>query len=358
MNKEIRKLKLTVTTGCNLRCPYCFVKLKRQVMPQAIAKKSVDLLLKSKGSEKLLSIYGGEPFMVFPLVEHTVSYAQSQAIKMHKKLTVSICTNLTLISRKHLEFIKSYGIKLVGSLAGKKALHDKERVFPGYKGTYNTVTDKLNIITGIIPPANLGGSLCVFSSKASNLADNFQHLLSLSFTNINLEIIRQYGEWGPESIRELDSGLHKIISYILSGIRKKRFIYLNPLNWELKYGMLTRAFRADCPFHFKLEVYPKGDMAFSPFLLNLPNKKDFIIGNIAKRGLRKFRGCSFDSGTQACKGCENNYFKSGNIDRSASVAYSLYQLHCLRSARQIQEFSKFNKSFRDYAHLAKERACF
>src|SRR3989338_10116842 len=98
-NKEINKIKLALTTRCNLSCPYCFVDKTGKNMSLEVAKKAIDILIKSKGTNKLLSMYGGEILLEFNLLKEICNYAQNQAKINEKILTISICTNATLIER-------------------------------------------------------------------------------------------------------------------------------------------------------------------------------------------------------------------------------------------------------------------
>ncbi len=132
-NKRINRIKLTITTQCNLNCDYCFVKKTNEYMELATAKNSVDLLLRSQGKDKLLSIYGGEPLLNFKLIEKISPYAISQAEKLKKNLIITVCTNATLLEEKYLDFFKKYNIKLIVSLAGEKSGQDKFRNFQKFK---------------------------------------------------------------------------------------------------------------------------------------------------------------------------------------------------------------------------------
>jgi len=56
-NKEIFSLKLSITNACNLRCKYCFVNKKADIMDVDTAFKAIDLLLFSKGKKNINNLW-------------------------------------------------------------------------------------------------------------------------------------------------------------------------------------------------------------------------------------------------------------------------------------------------------------
>lgn len=123
---------LHVTDICNLACNYCYIpSLNRKT------KIKNDLLMKL--SEKLfevnglttvrLKIAGGEPFCAFnDWSNQLVSFIE---ILEAKRITpiIQVITNLTILSNKHLEFIKKHNIHIALSLDGLATEHNKVRFF-------------------------------------------------------------------------------------------------------------------------------------------------------------------------------------------------------------------------------------
>ena len=356
INKSIHKIKLAITTQCNFACRYCFVKKTNEQMYFDTAKKAVDLLLFTKGEDKLLSIYGGEPFLYFHFIEKICSYGISMAKYLKKRLTISVCTNFSLAREKHILFLKKYNIKLIISMVGKKQYHDKERISIDGKGTYDSIRNKLGTLFNIVSKENIGISLCIFPSTVGKLQENLEHLISLGFTYFNFEIIRYYQPWTLNKIKEFIIQFENIIKYIFSSISQNCYIYLNPINWEIKYKLLSQSFGLSCPFNYNLEIYPKGEMAFSPFLLNSFQKYRYIIGNINNSFL-DYKDCQFNFKNDRCRSCESDYFKTYASDEGASKVYNLYRFFCLKAAKEIEKRVLKIKAFRDYIHTI-QKICF
>jgi len=358
-NKKISQIKLTITTSCNLDCDYCFVKKTNRKMGILVAKKAVDFLVQTPGEDKFLKFFGGEPFLNFELIKKIVPYTLKQAKNYQKNIIFSICTNATCISKEKLNFLKEYDIKLTVSLAGPQRIHDSFRYFHNKKGSYKLIRKNLSLISQSLPLKNLGISFCIFPSLSYRLYKDFCYIIKLGFNYINLEIIRDFEVWSDKAISNFIINLNKIITFILANISKKRFIFLNPVNWELKYKILSD-FSPKCPFKYDLEVYPSGEIAFSPFLLNLPEreKRKFIIGNIKKGFKKNYQECFFNSQSAICQTCEIRYYQDYRSDKSANLIYQLYQAYSLKIAKEIKFLGSFNKNFSNYIQKIKEKICF
>lgn len=358
MYKRINKIKLAITTDCNLSCDYCFVKKTKETMDLATAQKAVDLLIQAEGRDKLLSIYGGEALLNFGLLEELCPYAAAEGSKSNKNLTITVCTNSTLLTKAHLSLFKKYNLKLIISMAGDRISHDRFRKFYNRKGSYGTIKRRLPLVFESIPPENIGVAFCIFPSLVDKIEKNFQHLIGLGFRYVNFEIIRDFQAWSPEKIRRFVLELNKVIKNIFRSASKNNFIFLNPINWEIKYRTIRQSLGVSCPFHYKLEVYPAGEMAFSPFLLNSVSRQRYIIGNINKPVLKRFDDCRFSLSNNRCRECESLYFKSCADDRGASQAYSFYQLCCSKAAEEIKDSVAKSRPFDRYVEEIRKKFCF
>ncbi|MBZ9572757.1 radical SAM protein [Patescibacteria group bacterium] len=358
MNKQINKVKLAITTKCNLNCDYCFVKKTNQDMDFATAKNAIDLLLESERKDKLLSVYGGEPLLNFKLIEKICPYAITRAEDLRKNLIISVCTNGTLLEKKHLDFFEKYDIRLIISLVGEKSDHDEFRSFKKQSGSYEKILEKLPMVFKKIPPEHLGVSFCLFPSTIERMEENFDHLMKLGFNYINFEIIHHYQDWTKEAQEKFHLGLNKIIKFVIDNIPKEDFIFLNPINWEIKYQKISQSLGLECPFWYKLEIYPLGEMAFSPFLLNAPNREKHLIGNVNQGLSQKFKECQYSPKDVRCKKCQFSYFPSENTDKGAERIYELYRTICLKAAKEIKNQALENKLYTRYIKKIKEEVCF
>lgn len=359
--KEVAKMKLTLTTNCNSNCNYCFVDKTNQRMTFEVAKKSVDLLVESPGEDKLLSLYGGEPFLEFPLIEQIVIHARKREKTFKKRLIISICSNLLLLDERKLNFLKKYGLKVTVSIVGERDVHDKFRAATGRESAYDRVVANLKLLASELPSADIGISFVVLPELSRRMEEYFFHILSLGISNnINFEIIQEFEKWRKVDRKNFVSGFHRILLRVMKLISENDFIFINPVSWELGRRKLTDSYGVPCQIRYNIEVYPSGDMAFSPFLLNGDenSRNQFLIGNI-KQGLNeKFKNCVFDGASDECRECESKYYDSYLRSDDAHFVVEAYGKMSLEAAKQIEKMAETNKCFRAYVSYAKKNLCF
>lgn len=153
-------MTLQVTQNCNFRCKYCIYSEEgsekqrshsQKNMSWKTAKKAVDFLrAHAIDSEDVnISFYGGEPLLKMGLVRQVVAYAEE--CFAGKMLTFNMTTNGTLLNEEIVRYLEEHKIKLMISLDGPKEINDKNRVFRGGGGTFDTVMDKIEMVRRVAP---------------------------------------------------------------------------------------------------------------------------------------------------------------------------------------------------------------
>lgn len=359
-NKRINKIKLALTTNCNLDCPYCFVKKTNEKMPWETAKKGINLLLNSPGKEKLLALYGGEPLLEADLVDRIAKYAIECAKKRKKKLLISMATNFTFLNKKILGIIKKNNIRISVSFAGPGAVHNKFRRFAGGEGTFDAVLKNLNILARNVPEKKIGISFVIFPSTSGRMLENFNNIREFSgIKNINFEIVQEFEKWSEENQAEFKNNYSKIILLLARSIMSgKGVFFINAINWEISRKLISGRYSLSCPFWDSAEIYPSGEIAFSPFLLNKKNKKNFIIGNINKSIEERFLKCRFGAANSGCVNCSSNYYRGYKDICQSRRVKEIYDLLNLRAARYIRKRAKTDKNFKKYISVIVSERCF
>lgn len=149
----LQQLTLEVTTACNFRCRYCIFggnyKLMRphenENMKWETAKRAIDLYFKLfKEAEEynyirkpMVTFYGGEPLINFPLIKKCIQYIDYQYsdYDVHYSLT----TNATLLTDEIIDFLYIHDVNAVVSLDGPREEHNRNRVYSNGKGTFDDV---------------------------------------------------------------------------------------------------------------------------------------------------------------------------------------------------------------------------
>lgn len=148
-------LVLGLTERCNLDCTYCCFGGKfaaqrthshRSMSPE-IAKKAIDDYLAqeniSYGGYYPISFYGGEPLLEWSLLTECVEHAKAYCETHGKKARFALTTNGTLLDDAICDYLVENDFLILVSLDGPQNVHDRYRVFPNGKGSYETVYENL-----------------------------------------------------------------------------------------------------------------------------------------------------------------------------------------------------------------------
>jgi uncharacterized protein len=325
-------------------------------MPYSVAIKAIDLFLNSPGYQKILIIYGGEPLLYFDLLKKIIIYAQKETSRLKKHLIISLGTNGILLEQDQLDFFRFTNTKLSLSLDGKESFHNKMRVFRDKGGSFLRIYRKIPIILKKIKRENICILFGILPSSVRSIYENFVYLTSLGFDSINIEPIHSdelKWHWRQNEIFLIN--MINIIQYIYKNISKNNFIFLNTVNRELKNKRLTSR-RNMCLFFENLEVYPEGEMAFSPFLINSKNRNRYIIGNITEGLPKKYKFCKFNLNDEICKNCWNNYRGKEKYDFGKSKdVYKIRNMYSIHLAKKVIDNSRKEPLFKRYIQEAKKR---
>lgn len=159
----LQELILEVTQKCNLRCKYCVYSesypgvrgYNPKDMSEDTALKAIDLyfsLLKEGRAynpyrEPKIGFYGGEPVLNFELIKTCITHVMENYTDFDPHFVMT--TNSTLLSDEILTFLREYDCEIVLSIDGPKEEHDRNRVFPGGKGSFDTIMENAKSLEGL-----------------------------------------------------------------------------------------------------------------------------------------------------------------------------------------------------------------
>ncbi|MBW7901355.1 MAG: quinohemoprotein amine dehydrogenase maturation protein [Rhodocyclaceae bacterium] len=142
----LNTLVLTLTTGCNLGCSYCYredldAPKAARVMERATALQAIDLLMRQAADQERVAIvfFGGEPLTRFADIRALTEAAEARAMKAGKRVDFSLTTNATLLDDAMIEFFRAHRFGIAVSMDGDEVEHDRRRITLGGKGTYKLV---------------------------------------------------------------------------------------------------------------------------------------------------------------------------------------------------------------------------
>ncbi|MDE2038599.1 MAG: radical SAM protein [Elusimicrobia bacterium] len=358
IGKEIRKAKLLVTDRCNLGCPYCYVSDRGRDMSWPVARNAVELLLRSGGEDKLISLFGGEPLLNFGLIERIAPYARKRAEALGKKLVLSMITSASILKPSHLSFLREQRVRVAVSLGGVREDHDAYRLFRGGGGSYESARRILPALFEALGPEKAGVSFCVLPSTVERLRRNFLHLLSLGFRYFNFEIIQDFEPWTPGHAEIFLEQAERLLRDCLEGVEGGDPIYVNSVNWELARKRLSASLGVQCPFNYLLRVYPGGELVFSHSAMNDSDGQRYVFGNLASGELRSYGRCAFDADAADCRSCVIDYFAGRRFDRGASLIHGALQQLSLKMAEHVLRRAPTDRRYRRYAEKTREDVLF
>lgn len=147
----LNTLVITLTTGCNLACGYCYredlsAPKRASVMDAETGRRAIDLLFSEAGAAAQVSVtfFGGEPLTCFPLMRELTVYAQQKGEQSNKLVRFSVTTNATLLTDEIIEFFNAHFFGISVSMDGNEAQHDLHRVTIGGKGSYRSVVSRVS----------------------------------------------------------------------------------------------------------------------------------------------------------------------------------------------------------------------
>ena len=182
LREGLDQITLGITEDCNLRCRYCIFSeaysLSRnrtsKKMDLPTAKKALDyyvsLFLEGREYNPVrrpaVAFYGGEPLMNFDLIKNCVLYLKETYPELEFHFTFT--TNGTLLTREKEKFFLEHDFYINFSIDGPKDEHDRNRVYPGDKGSFSDVMK--NVQRFMKTGRDKCTSMCVYNPK-SNLFD-------------------------------------------------------------------------------------------------------------------------------------------------------------------------------------------
>lgn len=139
MEKEQKKIMLLLTEECNLACSYCYEHHKRpRAMDFAQAQRVIDAHYAetAPGETVLIEVFGGEPFLNFPLMQRIDDYVMTTYGDRVNLFETT--TNGTLVHGEVQSWLAArrdrWRVSL--SLDGTQAMHDRNRPLKGGGSSY------------------------------------------------------------------------------------------------------------------------------------------------------------------------------------------------------------------------------
>lgn len=138
-SEKKKRVMLIITNVCNMKCEYCFEHEKNaQVMSFETAKRAIDEAFSDIADYAggIVEVFGGEPFLNFPLIRHIYSYVKDRYAGYD--VTFETTTNGTMVHGEIQKWLYEHRAEfdIALSLDGPQYVHDMVRMMRDGSGSF------------------------------------------------------------------------------------------------------------------------------------------------------------------------------------------------------------------------------
>lgn len=206
----IKALCLLVAHTCDLNCSYCFAAQGKFSGPSGLmsfetGKRALDFLIENSGRRRNLEVdfFGGEPLVNFDIVRQLVAYARSIEKQHGKNFRFTLTTNGVKVDDEVIDWANKECVNVVLSLDGRKEVHDRFRVDPEGRGSYDRIVPNFQRFIEKRGGKNyyMRGTFTHHNTDFTN--DIFHMADDLGFTELSMEpVVTKPGD--PSALTEED----------------------------------------------------------------------------------------------------------------------------------------------------------
>lgn len=194
-SESVIRFIVSNTNACNLSCRYCYNQFgdNRDAFSAAASlnkgqiKRAMELLsgLSGEYDELELLFIGGEPLLRFDLVREAAELRMTMSDMAEKHVRLFLITNATLLNDEIYEYCSENNIHIKISLDGGREIHNKSRIFPDGRGSYDAAISRLpGYFTQYSHPCK--AVTATVDSFATELLPMVEHFASMGFNQIEL----------------------------------------------------------------------------------------------------------------------------------------------------------------------------
>lgn len=199
--RDFTSLHMVVPTlRCNSSCIYCQVARKdlndhSADMTKATAKKVVRTIFQSPSPCIKIEFQGGDPSTDFEMVKYIIEEAELVNLFKKRDLSFVICTNICLLDKEMISYLKKHKCDISTSLDGPKDIHNYNRPLQDASDTHSIFENKLSLIRDVLGDNGDSVSALMTTSKYSlgRFKDIVDEYIRLGFNSIFFRALNPYG---------------------------------------------------------------------------------------------------------------------------------------------------------------------
>jgi len=243
-------------------------------MSNDIINKTIDYLINMQNvkREKIFISFNGGECLLYP--EKIKKILDSLP---KENFYYNIYTNGTILDDSIIQIISQYNTTLTISVDGAKISHNKNRCFIDGRGSYDIISNNLNIITSYVDKSKITISMVVSHNTVNEMYENYYHISEiLGMNNITIS-------FSLETIKESDLSIIDYQFQLISNkYKEKKFaghdIYLNIIHNYISNINYSNMEGFNCGICKNIAILPTGDIIPCGSYM-LPDT-EYIIGHI------------------------------------------------------------------------------
>jgi len=199
-------------------------------MTQETAFQSIDFIADQYPINTGIIFFGGEPLLKKDLIKETIAYCKSKEKSQEAYFHYKVTTNGILLDEAFLEYANSVNLQVAMSIDGIGKAHDRFRVFPDGKPTFEIIANKIDLLLKHQPYAK--ALMTVNPETVGYFSDSVEYLVGRGFKYIIVSL-NYAGAWNDDHIREIKKQYQKIAKLYEKWILQEKKFYFSPFEMKL-----------------------------------------------------------------------------------------------------------------------------
>lgn len=291
---------LKPTNACNLSCKYCCVEKDawQGRMDLKTLERCVQEVMAIPGKETINWIWhGGEPTLM------GVTFF-AEAVRLQRtyqgkhRVRNNIQTNVTLLNDEFIDFLIENEFKITTSIDGPQTIHDRTRVYPDGKGSFEDVWEVVQKLRHrVLEKIAKGGRhpglgiICVLTKKNITEIDRLYEFFSANEIALNLNPLIHIGRALEDaeglSLKGDEYGIALTRFFDRWFYEKNLGIEVKPLS-DILFSLIAKTktgcqFAGSCRGNF-ISIGPQGDVYPCG---RFDGVREYLLGNIHKQSLHE-----------------------------------------------------------------------
>jgi uncharacterized protein len=238
----VGRLIIANTMRCNLSCRYCYNRFDSS--SKGVSEADMSLEIFQRCTEFLeeagaglpfleVSFIGGEPLLNPGILDAAAAWRKRLNAK-GQELFITATTNATMLDSKMAEFCRDRAIHLKLTVDGTREEHDRNRIFHGGRGSYDSIAALLPEYFSILS-GRAAYVATTIDTRQSEPVERVETLSALGFNVIDLVELYLTGSGesaDSESLERLFRRKYeRLLDYMFVKVRERAYVHIIPV-WE------------------------------------------------------------------------------------------------------------------------------